>query len=660
MVAACAGTIVAGAVEDLGAGGIVGAIASTGFLALLALPSLFAGSALVRALWIAWRPSELALVEPDGAAPRLAGWAATVVIGGFALAWAMFQGTWELASWTAFKPLPMSFAEPIVAVTAAFVIAILSRPSARAFGAIARKLDTRWTRRGHATLLSPARIALATALVTMAIVYALWRLLVLPRVGTLDLTPLRAPAAGIATAALAHAAWPRPRVTERARRMVGAAIVALAAAAIAAALYAWRAEPSLTLSIWGERPIAGLAIDRIFDLDAIRAGIPLATFAPTPRADAPHPDIILVTIDTVRADHTPPYGGHAEMPVLRGLADRGEVFEWAFSPSNVTRRSIPSMIIGLAPDRVRGRVVGWALRVDPRHVLLPERLHAGGYETAGFMCCGGIWGPEARTGLARGLEHLEIEPRENGLLLARMARKWLETREASGDHAPLFLWMHLLEPHNWQQTSGEPRNDDERRRYYDRTLAASDRMLGELLQSFANRPADRQPIIIVTADHGEALGDHGQPFHSTDLYDSQIHVPLVIAGPGIAHGRIPETVSLTDLTPTILEFAGFEPPPDHDIDGQSFAALATGQRAPDPNGGVAYAAMIRDRSNPGGITAIVQGRYKLVDNGSSIELYDVRLDPDERANLVAIKPHLLSPLRVLLHEHELREDVSPF
>ena len=68
------------------------------------------------------------------------------------------------------------------------------------------------------------------------------------------------------------------------------------------------------------------------------------------------------------------------------------------------------MVTGLAPNRVRGRVVGWALRIDPRHVLVAERLLAGGYETAGFVCCNGFWGEDFRTGLQRGLQHLVIEP----------------------------------------------------------------------------------------------------------------------------------------------------------------------------------------------------------------------------------------------------------
>jgi arylsulfatase A-like enzyme len=304
--------------------------------------------------------------------------------------------------------------------------------------------------------------------------------------------------------------------------------------------------------------------------------------------------------------------------------------------------------------------VGWALRVDPRHVMLAERFAAAGYETAGFMCCEGIWGKEMHTGLQRGLEHLEIEPRENGSALARMAREWLDAREQRGERKPLFLWMHVLEPHNWQAGSGEPRNDDERRRYYDRSLALSDTMLVKLLGAFSNRQPDRAPIVIITADHGEGLGDHGQPYHSTDLYDSQTRVPLVIAGPGIRPGRVPETVSLVDLAPTLLDLAGFVPPTDRSLDGRSFADLATGAKSGDPEAGVAYAAMIKDRSNPGGITAVVRGRFKLIDNGSSTELYDVHADPDERSNLISVKPAIAEQLKALLRTYAGKANTPPF
>jgi arylsulfatase A-like enzyme len=657
VVAACAGTILAGAVEARGMDSLFGMLAAAGFLALAALPLLVATSAIVRGLWAAWQPEALGLVEDGGGSPRLAGWLGMLVLGAAALAWMMFQGTWLLATWTAFKPLSLSFAEPILAIVATAGLVLVSRPLARGLAAIARAVDARWRRRGHASLLAPWKLVIAGAIKVGVIVWLVWHFALKPRVGTLELAVLYPAVVGVAVLALAHGAW--ARVPEARRRITALATCGLAALLVACALFAWRARPSLTLAVWGDRPLAGFAIDKIFDLDAIRAGVSLAEFRPSERPGAEHPDIVLVTIDTVRADHTPPYNGSAEMPVLKELGQRGAVFDWAFSPSNVTRRSIPSMIIGLGPDRVHGRVVGWALRVDPRHVLVAERFEAGGYETAGFMCCEGFWGKEMRTGLQRGLQHLEIEP--NGLALARRARTWLDEREKTPGHKPLFLWMHILEPHNWSAATGEPRNEAERRQFYDKSLAASDEMLGELLGAFAHRDPAKAPIVIVSADHGEGLGEHGAPNHSTDLYNSQIHVPLVIAGPGIKVGHVAQTVSLTDLTPSMLELAGFEVPTGPSIDGHSFADLATGKRdAMDPDTGVAFAAMIRDRSNPGGVSAIIRGRWKLIDTPTGFELYDCKGDRFERANLMASKPPAYDELRRLMTEHREAAAKSPF
>jgi arylsulfatase A-like enzyme len=656
-VAACAGALCAGLVEGRHTEGAVGAVATAGFLALVAVPALLVGGAAVRGVVAAWQPGELAgrLVDADGAAPRLAGWIAVIWLGAFGLASAMFQGVWALSVLTAFKPLTMSFLTPILAVAAALVIVAVSRPFARLFAGIAHRLDTRWRRRGRRTLLRP-RIIVATACVaTVASVYALWRIVVKPRIGPLDTSVLYAPAAGLATAAVLHAVWPR---LGRARRAVAiggaAATLAMLAAAIAVAI----TRPSLALEIWGDRPLAGLAIERLFSLDAIRARISLAEFRPVARPGAAHPDIVLITIDTVRADHTPPYGGQADMPALRELAARGTVFDWAFAPSNVTRRSIPSMVIGLAPNRVRGRVVGWALRVDPRHVLLAERLLAGGYDTAGFMCCEGFWGKEFHTGLERGLAHLEIEA--HGSALAHSAHAWLEAREHKAGQPPLFVWMHILEPHNWTQATGDPRNEDDRKKFYDRSLTASDQMVQDVVSAFQRRAPERMPIVIVTADHGEALGEHGQPYHSTDLYDAQIRVPFVIAGLGIKSQHVAETVSLTDLVPTVLDLAGFDATRGASLDGRSIAELATGARLDNPEGGVAFAAMIKDRSNPGGITAVVKGRWKLVDNNGNFELYDTRADPAEHDNV--LNQHLaeLGELRTLLDARTAAGAASPF
>ncbi|HLL26009.1 MAG TPA: sulfatase-like hydrolase/transferase, partial [Kofleriaceae bacterium] len=239
--------------------------------------------------------------------------------------------------------------------------------------------------------------------------------------------------------------------------------------------------------------------------------------------------------------------------------------------------------------------------------------------------------------------------------LAKQARSWLDARERAKPSKPLFVWMHILEPHNWTGGLPEPNNQDEKRRMYDKSLTLADGLMREVVGAFGHREPAQQPIFVVTADHGEALGEHGAPYHSTDLYNSQIRVPLVMAGPGIkAQARVAETVSLTDLTPTLVELAGFEPPPN--LDGRSLADLATGARLGSPEDGVAFAAMIKDRSNPGGVTAIVRGRWKLVDNGVSYELYDVKNDPGERQNLYVQQPGIASELKALLRERRAATD----
>ncbi|MCX5745353.1 MAG: sulfatase [Proteobacteria bacterium] len=636
--------------------------ATTGFVALLAAPLLLTLALALRGVIAAWRPRALVaeLVEDAaGAAPRLAGWLVVVALALAAFAWSGFQATWVLNRWTSFKPVPVAFGMAVFGLGTGVVALALSRPLAHALAWLARRLDARWRRDrpNRRSLVTIRKIVVGTTVLVGALTAVAWAF-ARGRLGPIDLGLAYGPAIGLGVLVGAHVGWHK---LGRTRWIAGALATTALGVAIASAFTVEQRHPSVALGIWGDKPLAGLAIDTLFDLDTIRANVSLAQFRPGVRSDAEHPDIVLVTIDTVRADHTPPYQGKAEMPGLRALGERGVVFEYAFAPGNVTRRSIPSMMIGLAPNRVKGRVVGWALRVDPRHVLLAERMRAGGYDTAGFMCCEGFYGPEAHTGLQRGLEHLEIE--KNGLLLARRAHVWLAERDrqlAGKPRKPLFVWMHVLEPHVWTTISGEPHTDEERQKFYDRALQQADGVLVETLSAFTQRRPEEAPIVIVTADHGEALGEHGQPYHSTDLYNSQIRVPFVLAGPGIKPGRVTESISLTDLVPTVMDLAGFVPPTGPSIDGRSLAPLITGARHEDLAGGVAFSAMIADRSNPGGLASVVRGKYKLISNGSFYELYDVRADPDEAFNIHQRFPVVLTELKKLLNDKLRAAKASPF
>lgn len=641
--AASIGAVAAAVVEAVSLDGMT-AVAAAGFVVLAALPVLFALSVIARGLWRAWGVDAIAAAarEEGGGMPAVAGWLVYFWLAAIALGVAVFGTTRAIAATTSFRPIVVGYVQPVCSIAIALVLVGLSRPVARKLGAGLRRADARWRAAGRASLLTPTRVTAALVALTVAGIAAAW-VIVRARIGHLELFGAVAPPiAALVGLAGAHALAARP-----ARRWLARACVPAALAAGALAGYVAYGRANLTLAVWAEGTVSGFVIDGVFDLDAIRDDVSLDVFRPAATPGSPHPDIVLITVDTVRVDHTPPYGGKASMPFFAGLAARGAVFDWAFAPSNVTRRSIPSMVTGLAPNRVRGRVKGWSLRLDPRHVLVAERLRAAGYETAGFMCCDTFWGPSAGTGWSRGLEHVETE--KNGLALARRATAWLARREQTPAQGrrPLFVWMHIIEPHVWAEGATELPPEHLRDQMYDRTLTASDKALAELVGAFAQRAPEAAPIVIVTADHGEALGDHGQPFHSSDLYNSQIRVPLVVAGPGIQAGRVAETVSLTGLAPTLVELAGFVPP---EMDAASFAPLARGTRPAELDAGDAFAAMIQDRSNPGGVVAVVRGGWKLIVTGGRPELYDLHADPGELTDLAGARPDKLAELHALLVE----------
>jgi arylsulfatase A-like enzyme len=654
---ATTGALAGGLTDAAGLAAPAAIAVATGFAALGLLPALLVLGALGRGLLAAWRPHRLAgsLVGAGGGAPRLLAWLLFLGLAAFVLSWATFNGVRILAITTSFKPVAVSLAMPVITIATTLILLALSRPLVDLFAAIITRLDRRAAARGRSRV-TPRWIAGYAAVVIGGLLAVAWFVTLQPRVGDVQLGIGIPVVVAIATAAVAHAVWRRlGRTPRRAALLVATAVTA---AAIAGAIASRGADPGRVLAVWGDTAIAGAMVDRLYDLDRVHADLPLAALRPAVRPGAPHRDIVLVTIDTVRADRTPLGGGPASMPTLAGLGNRGAVFEWAFAPGNVTRRSLPTIALGLSPTRVRGRVAGWALRLDPRHVLLAERLRAGGYDTAGFFCCGSFWGAEHRLGFDRGIDHVVLDQR--GGPLARAARTWIEERDRRPDRKPLFLWMHFIEPHNWTGGGDGPRGADARRKLYDDSLTRVDGFLADVVAAFGSRPPGQEPLIVVTADHGEGLGDHGAEYHSAGLHNAQLRVPLVVAGPGVRAQRIGEPVGLADLAPTLLDLAGFVPPAMPVMDGRSLADLVTGARKPDPEAGYAYSAQVRDRSVATPMRMIVQGRWKLIESPSGLELFDIRADPGELRNLARSRPAELTRMKALLLARSAIEAVTPF
>jgi arylsulfatase A-like enzyme len=308
---------------------------------------------------------------------------------------------------------------------------------------------------------------------------------------------------------------------------------------------------ALALAACGEQPTGSAS-------DAVGAGR---------NARGPGPSLLLVTFDTTRADRIGAYGdADAETPALDALAARGLLYERAYAAAPITLPSHATLLSGLYPHEHGARDNG-LYRVPDEVLLLPEALAAGGWRTGAFL---GSVVLSPRYGLDQGFEVYDVPvpgrdagDGEEGVERAAgavvdAALAWLDTVPAD---QRFLLWVHLFDPHARYEPP-EPyaaRHADP----YDGEIAYADSQLGRLLAVLAERGRDADLAVIATADHGESLGEHGEPTHGIFLYDATMRVPLIVVPPGAlreppsgAARRVTATVSLADVPATVLDLLG--------------------------------------------------------------------------------------------------------
>jgi arylsulfatase A-like enzyme len=633
-IAIAAAAIVAGAVvEGLAhANRAAVVVVGAGEACRLGIPAVAAAIALGGAIWRGWRP---VLGDRSGA---------LIVAGlGFAmLATAAVFGAGYVATRTGMAATKLTWLAAAIGGAGAAAAALLAlagaRPAVRGGAWVVARI---WPG------ITPRRALIAVALALATVVLAGW-IAARPLLARFDLGLAVFGGGALGGGVLAAASvvrWPA------ARTRIAAGAIAVAVVAAGAARVIGSREPTVLIDAWSQLPVSGRAIEARHEIAALREVVVAAIPAPVARTER-HPDILLVTVDALRADRLgarQPDGGSLT-PTLDALAGEAAVFERAFAPSTVTRGSLPPMMTQLSPGRLRGRLVDYALKLDPRHVLFAERLQRAGYATRGYLCCTQHFGGSFQIGLDRGFDRVVYNP--SGEHLAHAAREFF--RDATLDGRPRFAWIHTYEPHLWSTLYPPALYGNAPGPRYDRTVATVDRELAPLLAAI--RARGRPTIVVVTADHGEGLGDHGVAQHAGAPYASQIHVPLLISGPAIAPRRITTTVGLVGLGDTLLDLAGFTPPPS---DGPSFAYLLS--EAPPAAPGEAYSAVFRDRVIPFTAHSLVAGDHHLVEvDGRPPELYDLRADPRELVDLAAREPALLAELRRRLAEHRARDRVPAF
>jgi choline-sulfatase len=351
------------------------------------------------------------------------------------------------------------------------------------------------------------------------------------------------------------------------------------------------------------------------------------------------PNVLLITIDTLRADALGAYGhGGGVTPAIDRLASAGVRFEAAHAHTVLTLPSHASILTGRYPF-AHGVRDNAGFRLASTIETLPVWLHAAGYRTGAFVSGFPL---DERFGLARGFDVYDdrladtprpafLEQERAGTDTVARARAWLDA--ANG--RPSFCWVHLYEPH-YPYTPPEPFASRFRNDPYEGEVAAADAALGPLLGRILDPSTSlsarlgRGTIVVLTGDHGEALGEHGEETHGIFAYESTLRVPLVIFGGSMTAAVRKEPVRHVDIAPTILDLLGRPQPAG--IDGHSVRQAAA--EADDT-----YFEALSGAFNRGWapIRGVVRGGLKYIDLPIP-ELYDLAADPKEGHNL-AVERH---------------------
>ena len=358
----------------------------------------------------------------------------------------------------------------------------------------------------------------------------------------------------------------------------------------------------------------------------------------TPQAERAR-NLVLITIDTLRADHVGAYGDtRARTPALDSLARRGVVFEHAYSAAPITLTSHATMMTGRYPPGHGARDNG--IHLSPNVPTLAAVLKAAGFHTAAFVAAFPL---DHQFGLDRGFDvYSDRLPRGPGgqLMNERPASQvadeaiaWLNRSAEASRSTPapspqrprFFVWVHFFEPH---APYGDPSSGRATLDRYDDEIATADREAARLLAALGD--AARDTAVIVAGDHGEAFGEHGEYAHSIFVYDTTLRVPLIVAAPGVQAARVGDAVTLADVAPTAARLVGLSMP---DVDGIDLAPAWSGEALPHRElYAESFAPLVEFGWAP--LRSIRSDHWKFI-AAPKPELFDLQRDAAEDHNVVA-------------------------
>ena len=380
-------------------------------------------------------------------------------------------------------------------------------------------------------------------------------------------------------------------------------------------------------------------------LAGIGAGAAWLVIREVGRSAPARPNVIVISIDTCRADHLGCYNSErAVTPNIDILAQHATLFENVVAPTPLTLPSHTSMLTGRIPlahgVHDNGQIVPAA------NQTLAEILAGDGYATAAFVSSAVLG---RQFGLDQGFAAYVDTMGMGGVMqeeraadqTARRAIDWLARRDPS---KPFFLFVHFYDAH----TPYEPPEPyaSQAPHPYAGEIAFVDANIGRLLGALEDEGIYDSSVVIVAGDHGEMLGEHGEGDHGYFIYESAIKVPLIIKHPGQRAGRrVQPLVGLVDVLPSVCSIVGATPPAD--LAGRDISDAA-GSSATSPSRALyiqsAYPQIIFD-TNP--LLGLVEGRWKFIYTTRS-ELYDLQADPGEQTNLIEVEPQQVKAMRAKL------------
>ncbi len=431
------------------------------------------------------------------------------------------------------------------------------------------------------------------------------------------------------------------------------------------------------------------------------------SFMPRTTADANAPNIVLIVVDALRADHMSAYGYKRQTtPFIDSfIAAQGVRFQHATTSAPWTFPSNAALLTGYSPTSLGANWTMAEHSLPAKFTTLAEYLHSAGYYTAGFVSA---YYMGKQHGITQGFDYFDesliARPRSqpSGSDLTNQASTWLQNTwvpQIKGKQ-PLFLFLYYYDPHTWYMPpspydtrfdstytgtlTGEvyqdaqpvlsgaitptPRDIEHLIALYDGEIAYTDAQIQQMINTLQNNGALDNALIALTADHGEMFGEHGKWTHTSSLYEEVLRVPLLLRYPGvIPAGQVVDTpVQTMDLLPAVLEWTGVAVP--EGLDAVSLRGLALGQPASGSRPVYSEVEPLTDPNHPSYIwaprvplRAVRSGEWKLINqftDGGGQELYRLNSSsPYETTNLVGNEPQRVIELWQSLRQYFLLNSI---